>query len=270
LVHIHHQKPGALAVVVGAEHVSYSAVLTLRESGVAVAAMITEFPRSQTYGPAHWWVAGKNRIPLFTNSTVERVIGSERVSGLVIHDGTERRTIECDTIVFTGDWIPDHEFCRTAAVPLNAGTKGPEVDPALRTLIPGVFACGNLLRGAETADVASLEGTHAAHSIFHYLSDQTSWPAEDQSARIHVQDPLHWICPNRVTVNGPAPTRNRFTFRVSNVLPPGSVVIRQANRTLYRRIFRELIPNRWYTLAWGRWASQIRSGALLSVEFQAS
>lgn len=269
LVHVHHQKPGTLAAVVGAEHVSYSAILTLLESGVSVAAMVTEFPRAQTYGPAHWWIAGRNRIPLLTNSTVKRVIGKDRVSGIEVHNHVGERTVECDTIVFTGDWIPDHEFCRTANVQLNPHTKGPDVDQALRTLTPGIFACGNLLRGAETADVASLEGTHAARSITDYLSNQKSWPAEDQNTHVEVRDPVQWISPCRVTIGGQAPARSRFTFRVSSVLPRGNVVVLQSNRTLYKRSFGNLIPNRWYTLAWGKWVSQIRSGNPLTVEFQA-
>ena len=254
-------------MVVGAEHVSYSAILTLLESGVKVSALVTELPRHQTYGPAHWWVAGRNRIPLVPNSKVERVIGNERVSGVEIRDRGKLKTVECDTIVFTGDWIPDYEFCRTAAVPLNPHTKGPDTDQGLHTLVPGVFASGNILRGAETADVSSLEGTHAANSISRYLSGHTEWPSESRSVRIDVQDPIQWICPSRISADGLPPARNRFSFRVSSVLPSGSLLVLQADRILYKKKFGPLVPNRWYTLSWGRWASQIQAGVPLTVEY---
>ena len=42
---------GRRAVVVGAEHVSFSAVLTLAHAGARTVAMVTEHPRHQTYAP---------------------------------------------------------------------------------------------------------------------------------------------------------------------------------------------------------------------------
>ena len=44
-------------------------------------------------------------------------------------DGTTRR-IACDTVVFTGDWIPDHELARAGGLALDPGTRGPHVDAA--------------------------------------------------------------------------------------------------------------------------------------------
>ena len=42
---------GTRAVIVGAEHVSFSAVMTLRRADVRVVAMVDEQPRHQTYAP---------------------------------------------------------------------------------------------------------------------------------------------------------------------------------------------------------------------------
>jgi hypothetical protein len=59
----------------------------------------------------------------------------------------------CDTVVFTGDWIPDHELARLAGLAVDPGSRGPLVDQRLRTSIPGVFT-GWLAR--VTADGADL------------------------------------------------------------------------------------------------------------------
>jgi hypothetical protein len=67
----------------------------------------------------------------------------------------------CDLLVFTGDWVPDHELARAGQVPLDPGTHGSAVDTALETAAPRVFAAGNLIHPAETADVAALSGRHA-------------------------------------------------------------------------------------------------------------
>ena len=75
------------------------------------------------------------------------------------------RFVPCDTVVFTGDWIPDHELARLAGLAMDHGTHGPAVDTTLETSTAGVFAAGNLVHAAETADIAALSGRHAARHI---------------------------------------------------------------------------------------------------------
>ena len=47
------------------------------------------------------------------------------------------RSVECDTVVFTADWIPDHELAVLAGVELDPGTRGPAVDAGAAHLAPG-------------------------------------------------------------------------------------------------------------------------------------
>ena len=75
------------------------------------------------------------------------------------------RFVPCEVVVFTGDWIPDHELARLAGLAMDPGTRGPAVDTTLATSAPGVFAAGNLVHAAETADIAALSGRHAARHI---------------------------------------------------------------------------------------------------------
>ena len=72
-------------------------------------------------------------------------------------------------MVFTGDWIPDHELARLAGLAMDPGTRGPVVDTTLATSLAGVFAAGNLVHAAETADIAALSGRHAARHIAAFL-----------------------------------------------------------------------------------------------------
>ena len=273
-VHLLGQTPGKKAVVVGAEHVSYSAVLTLNRAGCRVVAMVSEFPGTQTYAFAHWWIAGRNKIPLYVDATVTGVLGKERVEGIEIEISGKRSAIACDCLVFTGDWIPDHEFCRTAGVVLDLKTRGPAVDQGLRTSTPGVFASGNLLRGAETAAVASLEGRHAAQSIATYLSAVRSglmcsaWPVRDALVPINVEDPIRWVSPGCIALDGTVAPRRCLTFRVSTFLGPGRIVVCQEGRTLHVRSFKRLTANRWYTLTWGAWIKGIDDGGQVNMMFE--
>ena len=79
MVTLHRQPVGRRAVVVGAEHVSFSAVLTLAHAGAATVAMVTEQPRHQSYAALAWLAAARRRVPVLTRSRVEVIRGRQRV-----------------------------------------------------------------------------------------------------------------------------------------------------------------------------------------------
>ncbi len=161
------------ALIVGAEHVSFSAAVTLAHAGARVLALVTDQPRHQSYAAFKLGAALRWRVPVWTSTAVTRVTGANgrlaavEVSGV---DGGPSRLIACDWLVFTGDWIPDHVLARTACLALDRGTLGPAIGTTMATSAPGVFAAGNLVHAAETADVAALSGRHAARQIALYLA----------------------------------------------------------------------------------------------------
>ena len=209
---------GRRAVIVGAEHVSFSAVLTLAHVGCRTAAILTTEPRHQTYGVVASAVAGLRRIPVLTGTSVDRIVGGPdgRVTSVVVRTDDGERSIACDTVVFTGDWIADHELSRRSGLRMDPATKGPRADTALGLERPGWFAAGNLLHGAETADVCALDGRHVAASIVRWLGDARSGP-DGPGARgrvsIGLDPPLRWVSPGEV-LPGVRPPRNRFLLRV--------------------------------------------------------
>jgi len=230
MVHVHHQEVGRRAVVVGAELVSWSAVLTLREAGCRTAAMTTRYQKSESYAAFRFAGRLALRTPVRTRTEVVRIDGRDRVEAVVVRDlvnGKESR-IECDTVVLTGDWIPDNELARSAGVELDPGTLGPAVDSALRTDMPGLFAVGNLLHPVDTADVASLDGTHVVPAVLDWLKSGTT----RAGARIGTDASLRWVTPQYVEVGLAAPARDRLltwcdefvSFPVVEVRQSGAVV----------------------------------------------
>jgi len=103
-----------------------------------------------------------------------------------------------------------------------------------------VFAAGNLLRGAETADTCALEGARVARHIHDYLNTG-QWPAA--SLPVQVKPPIIWMFPNVVRVSGERPVAGGFTFRVREFCQDAQVTVWQGEKSLYAQSFRQLSPN---------------------------
>ncbi|MEU3298063.1 FAD-dependent oxidoreductase [Streptomyces longwoodensis] len=235
LVHLHHQTVGKRAVIVGGELVSWSAVLTLREAGCTPALMISRYPKTESYGAFNAVGRTVLHVPVATRSRVTGVIGKGRCRAVEIEhlDTGRRTTVECDTVVFTGDWIPDHELVRAAGIALDKGTLGPLTDTALRTSRPGVFAVGNMLHPVDTADIAALDGKHVARQVIDFLNGRQQ-PSE--GVRLTTSAPLRWVTPQILRPGDPAPARGRLLLWSDEFVRCPKVTIRQDGRVINRRI----------------------------------
>jgi thioredoxin reductase len=161
------QRVGTRAVIVGAEHVSFSAILTLAHVGCRSVAMVTPLPRHQSYGVVKLAAASLRRVPVLTGVDVAEIIGRRRVEHVMLTDG---RQIDCDTVVFTGCWIPDNELARRSGLTMNPAIKGPTVDATFRTSREDVFAIGNLVHRVAAADRCALDGKAVAAAVVRSLA----------------------------------------------------------------------------------------------------
>jgi len=246
LVYLQGRRVGTRAVVVGAEHVSFSALLTLGHGGARAAAMVTELPRHQSLALFRAGAAARWRTPLWTRTAVTAIHGRPRVEELELTDldsGSTRR-VACDTVVFTAAWVPDNELAVMAGLALDPGTHGPVVDAALRTSRPDVFAAGNVLHGAETADVAALSGRHAAAAAAEFAAGRDQREAPGSRVAIECEPPLHWIAPNAVAPGAGAPPRGRFALRSREFARRPRVEVLQDERVLWEGRLARLVPGR--------------------------
>jgi thioredoxin reductase len=261
-VYLGRERLSGRALVVGAEHVSFSAAVTLAHAGADVVALVTEHERQQSYAAFRIGAALRWRVPVWTSTVVRRVAGRWRLAGVEVADVRTgaARFVPCDTVVFTGDWIPDHELARLAGLGMDPGTRGPVVDTTLATSAAGVFAAGNLVHAAETADIAALSGRHAARHIAAVLGAR---PAEEQSGTgspasrrpILVEPPLRWISPNAIT-SAAAPPLGRFVLRSGEFRGWARLEARQDGRLLARSRQVRLVPGRPAHLGAG-WLAQV-------------
>ncbi|MEU9750235.1 NAD(P)/FAD-dependent oxidoreductase [Streptomyces niveus] len=257
-VRLRHRPLGRRALVVGAESVSYSAVRILREAGVEVVAMVTELPHHQVSPATALDARLRHGVPLLVGTGVGELLGRGRLSGVVLRRADGRSTtVACDTVVFTGDWIPDHELARLGGVTLDRATWGPAVDGSFRTDRAGVFAVGNLLHGIEPAGTAAREGLLAAAPVLRHLTDGAAPAAR---VPVQVEAPLRWITPSRLDPADPRVATGGFILRTETRLAPwSSLVVSRAGTELHRqRLVLGATPNRTLRLS-AAWTTRVRA-----------
>ncbi len=267
LVHLHHAPVGRRALVIGAELVSWSAVLTLRESACATVGMVTSHPQAEAY--TAFRVPGRLLMdgPVYTRSRLVGIHGKDRVRSAVVEnvDSGARTTIDCDTVVFTGDWIPDHELARSGGLAMDTGTRGPLVDAALRTSSPGVFAVGNLLHPVDTADGAALDGRHVATAVRRWLQYHDE-PAK--AVRIHADAPFRWVAPQLVSPDGGVAARGDLLFWVDEYRRlPKLRAVQDGGVLATKRTPWPAAPGRVYRAPWSLVANANPDGGDITVSF---
>jgi thioredoxin reductase len=249
LVYLHGERPGRRAVIVGAELVSFSALVTLAHAGAEAVAMVTEAARHATFGGVRAAAAIRFRAPLLTRTAITAIRGRRRVEAVELSDG---RRLDCDLVIFTADWIPDHELAVLGGVELDPGTRGPAVDASLRTTCPGLFAAGNVLHGAEPADVAALSGRRVCAAVLAHLRGEP-WPGR---IPILLEPPLDWIVPNAIAPR--LPPHGRFLVRARTELSFPVVEVVQDRCLLWRGRLAHLGPGRSARLHAG-WVEAVES-----------
>jgi hypothetical protein len=159
------------------------------------------------------------------------VLGRDRVEGVEVdHVLTGSvRTIACDSVVFTADWIPDHELARIGGLELNPGSLGPSIDTMMRTSRPGVFAIGNLVHPVDTADVCALDGRHVAQPVRDYLAGRRP---ESVGVSLQVDAPLQWVSPSVVRMGDGAPARRRLLLWSQEFRQVAKIAAIQDGRTI--------------------------------------
>ena len=108
-------------------------------------------------------------IPLYLSTTVVQIHGKERLEGVTIAQVDEsrqpipetKRYTPCDTLLLSVGLIPENELTRAAGIPIDPVTNGALVNENCETMVPGIFACGNVLHVHDLVDYVSDEAERA-------------------------------------------------------------------------------------------------------------
>lgn len=168
-INIENLKPGSRAVILGSGDIGLIMARRCTLEGISVEGVYELMPYANGLRRNVKNCLDDFGIPLHLSTTVTRVIGHNRVEAvevsrvdesLVPIPGTER-VVPCDTLLLSVGLIPENELSVAAGVKLDPRTRGAVVDQSLQTVVPGIFACGNVLHVHDLADNVTTESERA-------------------------------------------------------------------------------------------------------------
>jgi len=184
-------------VIVGTEHVSFSAALTARKTGMRTVAMLESCPSVRSYA-ALGLLARLTGVAVHTGTSICGIDGDRFVEGIEVKRDGHKKTIPCDAVLFSGEWIPEASLCVSNEINIDNGSKGPVIDNLFRTSMEGVFAAGNLLRSIESSGVAAREGACAGASAADFMSRQmVGWQG---ATRVETTEDIEFFVPQRLSL----------------------------------------------------------------------
>lgn len=196
-------------------------------------------------------------IPMHLSTTVTRVHGKQRVEAVTVAQvdekrkpipGTER-TIPCDLLVLAVGLIPENELSRQAGIEIDPRTKGPVLDNAFMTSIPGIFAAGNVGVVFDLVDYVSRSGEIAAESAVDYINGKLDITGEYR--KVTCGENVNFAVPQRVRENGRPAT---FFLRVKTPRKKARLSAEAEGQEVFGKTCRYVAPPEMLTLdvePWG-------------------
>ncbi|WP_119301192.1 NAD(P)/FAD-dependent oxidoreductase [Dongia deserti] len=262
-VYLHGKCPFQRPVVIGSELVAFSTLLTLRHVGIKPLAIIEENERITAREPGTWVARLGFGVPVLTRTRLIRIIGRDKVTGIEIDRGLGSEEMECDGVILTGKFRPETALIAPSHLEIDAGTRGPSIDPYFRCSDHNYFAAGNMLRGIETAGQCWREGRAVAEMVIAELENRL--PAREPDAHVTLQGPLAYVYPQRIYRDAPDHPL-LFKARVSRAVRGRLSVVVDGKVVWSRRI--SALPER--RIAWRLPNRDMRSCQQVSVEVDAA
>jgi len=191
-------------------------------------------------------------IPLFTNKTVTRAFGEERLTAVEVSSvddkmipipGTEE-IIDCDTLIISVGLIPENELAGYLDIPIDKQTNGPIADQDCMTMHNGVFCCGNALHVNDQVDYVSESGETAGIAAAKWALK--GWITAQENGIFHyadfiINDRLLYVVPQRLNLTNLCAPITIF-FRSKYEMEKSMLIITLNGCEIFRRLYSHLRP----------------------------
>ena len=247
-INIENLKPGSRAVILGSGDIGLIMARRCTLEGISVEGVYELMPYANGLRRNVKNCLDDFGIPLHLSTTVTRVIGHDRVEAVEVSQvdehlapipGTER-IVPCDTLLLSVGLIPENELSVGAGVELDPRTRGAVVDQSLQTVVPGIFACGNVLHVHDLADNVTTESERAGAAAAAWaLGDEADAASTSCELTVSPAGIAGYALPGRITTVG----LTKLNFRVRRPVDAARVRIIAGGEELFAGKVRPFKPS---------------------------
>jgi NADPH-dependent 2,4-dienoyl-CoA reductase/sulfur reductase-like enzyme len=195
--------PGKRAVIIGSGDIGMIVARRLVLEGASVEGVYEIMPYPGGLIRNKVQCLDDFNIPIHTSCTITKIVGKERIKGIIVSDfdknlnpipNTEK-FIECDLLVTSVGLIPENELIENI-VDMDAKTGGPIVDDIMRTSVEWIFAAGNNVVVYDLVDYVSEMGMLAGKYASLYAKGEK---LPRRTGKVIVGDHVSFAVPQIVT-----------------------------------------------------------------------
>lgn len=246
-INIENLKPGSRAVILGSGDIGLIMARRCTLEGISVEGVYELMPYANGLRRNVKNCLDDFGIPLHLSTTVTRVIGHDRVEAVEVSQVDERlapipgteRVVPCDTLLLSVGLIPENELSVAAGVELDPRTRGAVVDQSLLTVVPGIFACGNVLHVHDLADNVTSESERAGAAAAAYALETGAGAVPDCEFTVSPAGIAGYALPGRIT----AVALTKLNFRVRRPVDAARVRILAGDEELFAGKVRPFKPS---------------------------
>ncbi len=212
--------PGKEVVILGSGDIGLIMARRMTLEGAKVKAVLELMPYSTGLVRNRVQCLDDFDIPLLLSHTITCIHGDKRVEKVTISQVDEnlkpisgtQRDIDCDTLLLSVGLIPENELSEGAGIEIDSTTAGPLVSERRETLLPGVFACGNVLHVHDLVDNVTLEAEIAGQAAARYLQDKLEY-AQD-TIKVKTGENIRYVLPQQISGQDLWMEKLEFSMRV--------------------------------------------------------
>lgn len=257
--YIQERQPFTKAVIIGSEIVSFSAIMTAKHAGIEIAAIVEEQEQVKTFGLLKYASKYLLKTPVYTSSKLVSInTKNKEVQSVTISTNGIEQTIECDGVIFSGDFIPESSLLHKHFPDFNLQNYSLDVAHNFQTKDKRFFVAGNVLRGALTAFNCYFEGQKAGRAIAESLSKD----AGSSLIKLEVDSEIGWSYPTLINVDIEHDdlTKIRFHRRTKGALK----ILLNGKEVMIQKI--DAVPHMSITVDW--FNRDIKEGDSIELVYQ--
>lgn len=191
-------RPFKKAVIIGSEIVAFSALMTAKEAGIEIAAMVEEQSDIKSFPILKPIVEIFKKTPIYTDAKniYINTLNKEVKSVEFEHRGV-KETIECDGVIISGGFIPESAILQQSFTHFNLQNRSLDISQNFQNQNSHIFLGGNIIRGALSAYKCYFEGKEAAQNIAKSLSGIK----EPKFIKIEADEKIEWLYPSLIDID---------------------------------------------------------------------